>query len=296
MVPKHYSDPLGAELPALEKNILKYRAMEMLLVLFYAEELKRDVLDRIQATDRLAISLSTGKQERVPRGVKNPVDRALNALVADGAVTRRQKEEIVRLIDYRNVVAHQMHNILADVSPDRIAREYTYYLPEIPKYDYTAVKRLQYYRGLFDDLYRTHHYATTLTYDQILFGAAEKTFLGEMKRLRRVISRQIAKRSSYVRRLKDEMSLSGTGLKGGNDPRHPLMCYDDKRLTKRGTEVCFRLFDCGKSPMAVAHLMGLSLRATRKRRREWANLGGKRRPSVNIDELPKRKFYFRRDR
>jgi hypothetical protein len=169
-------------------------------------------------------------------------------------------------------------------------------LPEIPKYDYTAVKRLQYYRDLFDDLYRTHHYATTLTYDQILFGAAEKTFLGEMKRLRRVISRQIAKRSSDVRRLKDEMSLSGTGLKGGNDPRHPLMCYDDKRLTKRGTEVCFRLFDCGKSPMAVAHLMGLSLRATRKRRREWANLGGKRRPSVNIDELPKRKFYFRRDR
>ena len=124
----------------------------MLLVLFYAEELKRDVLDRIQATDRLAISLSTGKQERVPRGVKNPVDRALNALVADGAVTRRQKEEIVRLIDYRNVVAHQMHNILADVSLSYCARV-TCYLPEIPKYDYTAVKRLQYYRGLFDDLY-----------------------------------------------------------------------------------------------------------------------------------------------
>jgi len=34
---------LGAKLPALERNILKHRAMEMLLVMFYTEELKRDV-------------------------------------------------------------------------------------------------------------------------------------------------------------------------------------------------------------------------------------------------------------
>jgi hypothetical protein len=27
-------------------------------------------------------------------------------------------------------------------------------------------------------------------------------------------------------------------------------------LTKRGAEICYRLFDLGKSPMAVAYLMG----------------------------------------
>ena len=46
-----FTDPLGSTLPALEQNILKYRAMQMLLVMFYAEELKREILDRIQATD-----------------------------------------------------------------------------------------------------------------------------------------------------------------------------------------------------------------------------------------------------
>lgn len=43
----------------------------MILVLFYAEELKRDVLDTIQATDSLAAT------QRVPKGTKNPVDKAL---------------------------------------------------------------------------------------------------------------------------------------------------------------------------------------------------------------------------
>jgi hypothetical protein len=52
MIPKRFTDPLGSTLPALEQNILKYRAMEMLLVMFYAEELKREVLDCIQTSDR----------------------------------------------------------------------------------------------------------------------------------------------------------------------------------------------------------------------------------------------------
>jgi hypothetical protein len=276
MIPKRYTDPLGSRLPALEKNILKHRAMEMLLVLFYAEDLKRDVLDHIQATD--TAPLSGGKQERVPKGIKNPVDKALNALIEDGAITLAQKKEIVGLIDYRNIIAHQMHNILADVSPEPIAREYTHYLPKRPKYDYDAVKRLQHYRKLFDGLYRTHCYVTTLNYDGLLFEVAERTFLEEIKRLRKIILRQVKERSEAIKRLNRELALKDSGLDGEYDPRHPLMQYDDRRFTKRGVEACFRLFDLGKSTMAVTHIMGLSLRATRKRQKQWNALGGKRRP------------------
>jgi len=35
-----YFHPDGRKLPALERNILKYRAFEMILMLFYAEDLK----------------------------------------------------------------------------------------------------------------------------------------------------------------------------------------------------------------------------------------------------------------
>jgi len=52
-------------------------------------------------------------------------------------------------------------------------------------------------------------------------------------------------------------------------PRHPLNRYDDGRLTGCGVEICYRLFDIGKSAMAVVHLTGLSLVAACKRQRMW---------------------------
>jgi hypothetical protein len=159
MRPKRFTDPLGSKLPALEQNILKYRAMEMLLVMYYAEELKRGVLNRIH----------------VPKGTKNAVDKALNALVADRAITAAEKMEVVKLIDYRNVIGHQMHNLLLDISPERIARDMITYLPErLPRYDYEAAARLRHFLYLFDGLYRTHHYVVELNFDRLLFGAAGK--------------------------------------------------------------------------------------------------------------------------
>lgn len=291
-----FTDPLGPTLPALEQNIIKYRAMEMLLVMFYAEELKRDVLDRIQATDGWLADVKKGHAERVPKGVKNPVDKALNALVADGAIKPNEKKEIVELIDYRNMIAHQMHNMLGDLSPTRYARDLATFGSSVPKYNYMAVKRLQHYHKLFDEMYRTHSYITTLSMNTLLFRAAEKTFLSEIKRLDRNIVRQLKGRNTAIKRLNPELSLKGTGLEGGYDPYHPRNHFEDKRLTKRGVEICYRLFDLGKSEMAVAHLMRLSLLAVKKRRKMWVKLGGNSRKKVDIDSLPDRKHSRRRGR
>ncbi|MDE2113161.1 MAG: hypothetical protein KGJ79_18675 [Alphaproteobacteria bacterium] len=136
----NFIDPLGTRLPALERSLLRLRAFEMILVLFYAEELKRDVLDTIQATDHLSAT------RRVPKGVKNPVDKALDALVADKAITAAEKTEIVGLIDYRNAVGHQIHNLLADLGAEKIVRWVLTYAasnPKIPKYRYDALPRLR---------------------------------------------------------------------------------------------------------------------------------------------------------
>jgi hypothetical protein len=146
---RRYTDPLGSTLPALEQNILKYRAMEMLLVMFYAEELKREVIDRIQTTDRLGARSERGEAERVPSSVKNPVGKALDALVADGAFKPHEKKEIIELIDYRNLIAHQMHNMLGDLSPTRFARDLALLGSKVPKYDYEALKRIQHYQSVW---------------------------------------------------------------------------------------------------------------------------------------------------
>jgi hypothetical protein len=47
--------------------------------------------------------------------------------------------------------------------------------------------------------------------------------------------------------------------------------------------------------MAVAHLMGLSLVATRKRHRLWESSGGKNWIVVDLATIPHRKFYRRDD-
>jgi hypothetical protein len=98
------------------------------------------------------------QQAGIPKGAKSPVDKALGALVADGAISAAEKTEIVQLIDYRNVVAHQMHYVFADVSPTMIARDVVAFSPDRLQYNYDALKRLRYFEKLFDGLYRTHHY------------------------------------------------------------------------------------------------------------------------------------------
>lgn len=116
MVTRQYIDPLGHKLPALEANLLRLRATQMLLVLFYAEELKRSVLDLIRSTDRLTKKFRNGTAERIPDGVKNPVEKALAALVVDRAITADEKQEIAGLIDYRNAIGHEVHTLLADIA------------------------------------------------------------------------------------------------------------------------------------------------------------------------------------
>ena len=120
MLRKEFTDPLRGSLPALERSILVFRAMQMSLVMFYAEELKQTVVDLIQDTDGLMSRIRSGAPpQRVPKGTKNPVDKALDALIADGAITAKQKAEIVDLIDYRNVVAHESKHSVIRVVPIR---------------------------------------------------------------------------------------------------------------------------------------------------------------------------------
>ena len=195
MSERRFTDPFGSKLPALEQNILKLRAMQMVLVMFYAEELRREALACI----------------RLPTGTKNALKKSLTRLVNDGAISTAEKLEIEKLIDYRNDVGHRLQNLLLDLSPERVAREMLTYTPElIPRYDYDAVKRLQHFLQRFDGFYRTHHYVVELNFNRLLFASAEKTFLTETKRLQRKILRLGKVRQASIKRLNNELSLKDT--------------------------------------------------------------------------------------
>lgn len=241
-----YLDPLGSRLPALEQNMLKLRLAQMVLVLFYAEQLKARVLSLIQRTD--GFMAHTGRAERVPQGTKNPVGKCLDALEADGALSADEKAEIRRLIDYRNSVGHDVHELVADITSELSVRRSWRYLPEnFARYDYEAVERLQHFLKLLGESQRTHHYIGTISFDGLQFRSAERVFLNEIKLLRRKIAKQWKARQQQIDDLNKQMQSAIIGS-GETDPRHPSNQYDNGRLTLRGEEICYRLFDQGFLP------------------------------------------------
>lgn len=288
----HYLDPFGAHLPALERTVLRIRAIETVLVIFHVEELKRAAIDCIQTTDRFR------KAQRLPEGTPKMLNKALDILVEEKALSRSERDELVGLIDYRNTAGHEIETLFADLNKARFARDFTQHVKNNPKhksYRPNALKRLAFFREKFNQLGQTHHYIRTMNVRPVLFAAAERFFRDELKRLRKRAAAETRERVSDIAKLNRELSVKGMGLDGYFSPAGPYSRYDDGRLTKIGVEICYRLFDAGKSDLAVAHLIRTSLAAVRKRRNQWKAEGGKKRKVSDLQRLPVRKFYRRDD-
>lgn len=61
------------------------------------------------------------------------------------------------------------------------------------------------------------------------------------------------------------------------DPADPANKYEVgglEKLTDRGIEICYRLFDAGKTRYAVASLMNISFGAATHRMKAWEKAGG----------------------
>lgn len=112
-----FRHPEGTKLPALERNILKYRGFEMLLLLFYVEELRGMIIGAVRATDRW----TRKGRPRIEPATKNKFRRAMTALV--GVLSQGDSREIIILVDTRNIVAHELHKMTFDVSRDAWAKE-----------------------------------------------------------------------------------------------------------------------------------------------------------------------------
>jgi hypothetical protein len=66
------------------------------------------------------------------------------------------------------------------------------------------------------------------------------------------------------------------------DPRAPENKYPNGRLTPRGVEVCYRLFDAGKTVHAVKKLMAISYGGADGRWKKWKALGGAERSKASL--------------
>jgi hypothetical protein len=273
-----YEHPKGGRLSALEKNIFKYRAFEMVQVLFDAQYLKDFVLRHVRQHDK---ALKRRGKASLISSKKKEFEQAVDGLVSEKILTETESREIQSLIDHRNDIAHRIHHLMADVNRD-------WYIRADAKtagiaYKYSTQHRLRFYQDELLSRFTKAGWILLVGIDSnVHFAAPRKTFESELKRLGKKINKQIEYEDREVQKLRKELMLDGTELVGDLYPDHPLDKTRNGKLTNRGVEICYRLFDIGKSPLAVAYLLHITYDAAVFRGKKWKAAGGGKRQRMEI--------------
>lgn len=286
---RHYTDPLCGHLPKLERCVIRHRALQMILILYHAEELKRDVIGGVAAQKKLRCTLndqSGDPAESTELRERQKQKRAFDALVRDGVLTADERKRMVNLIGQRNSIAHHLDQVTADLSTDKYIRDCVRHYPNRQSHDYQTLDQLRAARRLLAKRMVSKRYILELRVGSLFFNATEKALTADLKALESRIPKLLRARRDDIRAVNDELSLEGTELTGTFDPGWPENRYGQGRLTSRGVEICHRLFDMGKSPMAVAHLMDMSLSSARWRQHLWTKVGGPKRVRRDFTDIP----------
>ena len=325
-----YNDPRGGRALAIDRNILRYRATEATVYLFYAEEVRDFMLTDVhraavrqpgeaiwaqpeeQRLQRVFADLlrAAETERKLPAEDAEALRRAFTSerqqgkklkiafayAVTIGIFTEAEAAELKALLGYRNHIAHRIHLVMSDISRNYWAIERVVYAA--PTYKGDALDRLRAYRRSLWERTRGQ-LLLTLSTDSMLFELAEHTFEQDLKRLDRLIEKQIARERERYKTINAELDLRGTELVDDLSPRFPANHRPDRsygddyipatgHLTKRGVEICYRLFDLGKSPTAVAYLMGMTLRSAGRRQRSWIKAGGLQRVRAEVERYDAR--------
>jgi len=248
--------PKGRGLPALERAILKYRAFQMMRFLLHVEELKSFVFG----------SIRKAFPERLPEGASDTHEKMWTILVSEGIVTSEEFDEIQSLIDYHYRIGDRVQQLNRDISSELFTANF-YKYKDID-FDSDTLDTIERYRNLLDSRMR-EKFGRYLTLKRLLFESSGKTLTQEMNRLKGMIRRQVVIRENELAILKSELDNFDTELFDELDPSNPKNKYKNGRLSDRGVECCYILFQHGLSDSSVSYLMRVSQTSIQKRRKKW---------------------------
>ena len=257
--------PNGSFPSALEANELKLRAFEMILIIFYIEDLRRFILGAVRATDVLLKQddrlrhRDEDDKEKAPSESK--IMRMATKVLVDAAViSKSEKKELVTLINYRNAIGHEPHQLTVDVgSYSELAKTGK----NSRRYDHTILERVQNMRGKIHKEVGKK-FAIPLNFDCLMFEAAEKSYLLEIKRLKKKISKQVEQYKAEINTTNQVIRAIPKDVLHAAQPYHPKHYKRNGTLTDSGISCVNQLFEAGATPLAVAHLMKISLKSSRK--------------------------------
>ncbi|MEX8504068.1 hypothetical protein [Leptothrix ochracea] len=183
--------PHGPAPTALEANVLKLMALEMILFVFYMEDLRRFIIKAVTLTYQF-------QQQPAPLPAGDILKKATRTLLDAGVLSKDQRTEFNKLIAYRNIIGHEHHFLTVDVGAYADLAEMIAIKGKSPSgYDGTMLDRVIKMRKHLHEAV-AKKFIMELSFDSLMFEAAEKTYLNEIKRLKSEISSQIKELTQHA--------------------------------------------------------------------------------------------------
>ena len=254
--------PYGLAPTKLEADILKIRAFEMVLILFYVEDLKQFIIQSLESSLRF-----TSTAPALPK--KGKMEAARKILVAEGCISQADSDQILRLVDYRNTIGHQIHALTCDIGAYSELGDFDpKTFQPIRKYDYSAAKSAaQLRRKVSDGM--SKKFSLMLTFNGLRFEAAERIYLAEIKRLKKNVNNGIDQLNQTMAETNAVIKTIPNAVFDHAQPGHPRNIRMNGTLSETGISCVFQLFDAGATPLAVSYLMRLSHRAASNWYKKW---------------------------
>lgn len=254
--------PFGLAPTKLEADILKIRAFEMILILFYVEDLKQFIIENLKSSFPYAPSIPALPQKR-------KMDAARKILVAEGCITQAESDEIFRLMEYRNTVGHKIHALTCDIGAYSELGDFDSetFVP-IQKYDYSAAKSTAQLRKSVSTG-MSKKFALSVNFNGLRFEAAERVYLTEIKRLKRKVNTGIDQFNQSIAQTNAIIKKIPPAVFDQAQPGHPRHIRNNGTLSESGAGCLFQLYEAGATPLAVSYLMRISVRSANTWLKKW---------------------------
>lgn len=285
----HFTDPFPI-LPLLERKMIELRSFESSLSLFYAESMKKRIIDMVTSTEAFRNSGTSSSEPRLVEGEKDAQKKALKIMVDDQALTQDEANELVSLINFRNDIGHRIDELFSEFEQTRFtatdfdleARKFF----KVAQFDHTAIRRFDAAFSILDRAARTHFNVMSFYHGGWLyFSSTEKVLKQKIQAIRRQIPSLISEREDRIKKLNSDAAKAFAIVQQHGFAEFNLR-YPLGQMTRRGAEICYRLFDEDIDELVICQIYEMKLPAIRYRKLLWDTLGGSNRPRVNFDQLP----------